>query len=404
MQKETKHLVWFIVAAVFLVMTVLIIFGCNSAQAQDAPTGYTPNYGLRLWDEGDYPSADSVNQNLIDIDLSLKARHNTLDSLVTKFNIVHTSAGTLKPGIVLPASTVDAFFYSYFYKYTDPSEDVYWRLRTDLTQFDDDTLKIKSGVFATPGGSNTWTGTNTFNANVSLNGSSNSIQNADFVSKLTISNEGTSSSVTLKDTLSGSLLITDHTANKTDLILDDITSDQINTGGLTANEFLMVGESAICVMNGNWEFNNAVIFNDGVSVALDLAVSGSTTIGGNATVTGAVTSASIETTGAGKFQMIQGKQGTLSSATNMSTPSANLIFISGTTTIATMGTTGLRAGTRVTLRFGSGVTVNHSGASNGFRLAGSSNTAFSAGDCVEFMLMDISGVLCWKQIAPKVSE
>lgn len=38
-------------------------------RAQDAPSGYTPNLGLRLWNEGDVPSADSLNQNWLDIDI-----------------------------------------------------------------------------------------------------------------------------------------------------------------------------------------------------------------------------------------------------------------------------------------------------------------------------------------------
>jgi len=43
------------------------------ASAQyDPPSGYTTYYKLRMWDEGDRPGADSINQNLKDIDYILK--------------------------------------------------------------------------------------------------------------------------------------------------------------------------------------------------------------------------------------------------------------------------------------------------------------------------------------------
>lgn len=146
-----------------VIFAVVFIFGgCNTAHAQDDPSGYTTNYKLRLYDEGAYPTADSINQNWVDIDLSLKARQNTIDSLKTSFTLLHTPTGSLKQSVVIPYNTSNSFFWKYFYKYTAPDEEIYWRLNTDLTQFDDDTLKIKDGVFPLLSGTNTWSGQNTF--------------------------------------------------------------------------------------------------------------------------------------------------------------------------------------------------------------------------------------------------
>lgn len=38
----------------------------------DKPSGYTENYGFRLYNSGSYPGADSLNQNVIDIDREIQ--------------------------------------------------------------------------------------------------------------------------------------------------------------------------------------------------------------------------------------------------------------------------------------------------------------------------------------------
>lgn len=43
----------------------------------DPPSAYTENFGFRMYQHGAYPSADSLNQNLIDIDKAIKS-NNTL--------------------------------------------------------------------------------------------------------------------------------------------------------------------------------------------------------------------------------------------------------------------------------------------------------------------------------------
>lgn len=54
---------------------LLILFLiCSSfilSQQYDPPAGYTPYYGLRLYNQGDKPGADSINQNYLDIDQAL---------------------------------------------------------------------------------------------------------------------------------------------------------------------------------------------------------------------------------------------------------------------------------------------------------------------------------------------
>lgn len=69
----------------FLIIAVLIsliLIGCVRAQ-YDPPSFYTTYFKLRCWSEGDRPGADSVNQNLIDIDLHLhNIKSNIHDSLV----------------------------------------------------------------------------------------------------------------------------------------------------------------------------------------------------------------------------------------------------------------------------------------------------------------------------------
>jgi hypothetical protein len=99
--------------------------------AQDDPSGYTNYFGLRMWDDGANPGADSVNQNLIDIDQYLHDRDRRIDSLKNAYTwMFNFPDGTFK--------------------------------RYSSAEFDDDTLKVKSGVFPKIATTNTYTGLNKF--------------------------------------------------------------------------------------------------------------------------------------------------------------------------------------------------------------------------------------------------
>jgi len=109
-----------------------MIFGfILNVNAQDPPSGYTNNYRLRMWDEGAYPSADSINRNLVDIDSTMKKRDMRIDSMKTALTwMLNFPSGTWK--------------------------------RYDSNEFDNDTLKVKSGIFPKLGTANIFTGLNTF--------------------------------------------------------------------------------------------------------------------------------------------------------------------------------------------------------------------------------------------------
>lgn len=110
-----------------------VLFICLYAIAQDEPAGHTTWFGLRYWDEGDHPGADSVNQNLIDIDLHLHNRDKRIDSLKGAYtNMFNFPAGTWK-------------------KY-------------DSTVFDNDTMKFKTGVVPLLSANNNFSGDNSFNS------------------------------------------------------------------------------------------------------------------------------------------------------------------------------------------------------------------------------------------------
>lgn len=55
---------WLLVIIFFLAMSAE---GVN-AQLFDPPSDYTTHYRLRMWNQGDNPSDDSLNQNVIDLD------------------------------------------------------------------------------------------------------------------------------------------------------------------------------------------------------------------------------------------------------------------------------------------------------------------------------------------------
>jgi len=44
----------------------------------DPPSAYTENYGLRMYQHGAYPSADSLNQNLMDIDGAIRSNRSAI--------------------------------------------------------------------------------------------------------------------------------------------------------------------------------------------------------------------------------------------------------------------------------------------------------------------------------------
>lgn len=120
---------WNLIIIMFLF--VLII----DSKAQDDPSGYTKNYGFRMWSEGAYPTADSINQNLIDIDGSIKDRDSRIDSLKTAFT----------------------------WMFNFPSGS--WK-RYDSNEFDNDTLKVKTGVFPKLATANTFSNLQTFQGGV----------------------------------------------------------------------------------------------------------------------------------------------------------------------------------------------------------------------------------------------
>jgi hypothetical protein len=71
----------------FLALTILILLFVDLARSQyDPPIGRTTYYLLRMWGEGDRPGADSVNRNLIDIDLYLHNINTRITSVETKTN------------------------------------------------------------------------------------------------------------------------------------------------------------------------------------------------------------------------------------------------------------------------------------------------------------------------------
>jgi hypothetical protein len=58
------------VKKLILVVVFMLTF-CTAYSQYDPPIGRTSYYHLRMWGDGDRPGADSVNRNLIDIDLYL---------------------------------------------------------------------------------------------------------------------------------------------------------------------------------------------------------------------------------------------------------------------------------------------------------------------------------------------
>lgn len=65
----------------YYLITIFLFLSLTQIFAQDNPSGYTPNYGLRKWSQNAIPSADSLNKNWTDIDSYIKIRDQRIDSL-----------------------------------------------------------------------------------------------------------------------------------------------------------------------------------------------------------------------------------------------------------------------------------------------------------------------------------
>ncbi len=87
-----------------LMIVLLVMTGEVKAQV-DPPIGYTTNYKFRMWDDGDNPSADSLNQNWKDIDAKLYLRQQGIDSLRTAILNKHEISGSFRNPLVFSPST-----------------------------------------------------------------------------------------------------------------------------------------------------------------------------------------------------------------------------------------------------------------------------------------------------------
>lgn len=146
---------------ILFLLVLLIAPEAMKSQTVDPPSGYTNNYRFRKYNEGAHASADSVNANLNEIDATLKYIDRRVDSLKTRFNASHTNTGTLKTDIVNPENISPSFFEQYFVRYVFGGEYV-WKLRVDQSQFDNDTIKIKEGIYGKLSAAQSWSGVNSF--------------------------------------------------------------------------------------------------------------------------------------------------------------------------------------------------------------------------------------------------
>lgn len=69
-----------------LILATILLMSTVCTAQYDPPTAYTTYYHLRMWDEGDRPGADSINQNLKDIDYILRT------------GVIHPTGFELIPG------------------------------------------------------------------------------------------------------------------------------------------------------------------------------------------------------------------------------------------------------------------------------------------------------------------
>ena len=68
--------------------------------AQDVPSGYTTNLRLRKYDLDDYPSADSLNKNLDDIDAGYTANRDSINAVKADVYTTLNYSGNLKNSVV----------------------------------------------------------------------------------------------------------------------------------------------------------------------------------------------------------------------------------------------------------------------------------------------------------------
>lgn len=90
------------------IIIIILLLAVEAFAQPSTPSGYTTNYGLRMYAEGAYPTADSLNANLIAIDAQIKNRDLRVDSLKTAFLVSHNfPAGTLKANTVSTSQIQD---------------------------------------------------------------------------------------------------------------------------------------------------------------------------------------------------------------------------------------------------------------------------------------------------------
>lgn len=83
---------------IFLLIFILLNVAVFSQTSM--PKSWTKNLGLRLYNSGAIPSADSLNQNMVDIDDSVGAFVDSLEGLTTRFYTSHNFNGTIKQQIL----------------------------------------------------------------------------------------------------------------------------------------------------------------------------------------------------------------------------------------------------------------------------------------------------------------
>lgn len=63
---------------------LFLLFGVTVMAQVTPPSGYTPNYGLRMWSQGANPSADSLNANWMLIDNKIKLAYDSANTSTLK--------------------------------------------------------------------------------------------------------------------------------------------------------------------------------------------------------------------------------------------------------------------------------------------------------------------------------
>jgi len=83
----------------YLVVILFMLFSMEIL-AQAVPSSYTVFLGLRKYNSGDNPGADSLNQNLDDIDLGVKVNDDTLDAVKADLYNFADYSGDLQLNVV----------------------------------------------------------------------------------------------------------------------------------------------------------------------------------------------------------------------------------------------------------------------------------------------------------------